>query len=475
MNPRATLQQDARTPWKKTGIAPWAKPKPAKNTRDLLRRFGFYCAVALVFIRFSFASDFLTYLTGSETYMLYVFGLPAMAALLGSGGFQRVFRERAPKFWLGFVACMCLSIPLSVWKGGSISLTLEYVKTVFILVVFVVGLTVNWSECEKVMQAVAVAAAFNVVVALYFLRPGEERFSFTWTTSIGNSNDYAGHLLMVLPFLLFWALRPGGRKWVRMACAGLVCLGLFEILRTASRGALIALSLVVLILLFRGTMRQRIAIGATAIVVLAAMVALLPRDTWNRMLSFSTEETGASEEALESSTIRTDLLKESIVCTLEHPVLGVGAGQFGMYEAMQGKSYGHYGWLQAHNSYMEISSECGLPALALYLAALIWAFILLRRIAKQASGPDKEEMKTATYAITVAIIGYSAAVLFLNFAYAFEFVVVSSLVECMWRALRDSTDVGNGTESGMTKTVSAPWGTATPKRGRWKRRPTEAP
>jgi O-antigen ligase len=418
-----------------------------------LRSFGFHCALALIFLRYSFLSDFFTYLTGKETYVLYIFGPPALLAFLASGGMTRTFREKGPKFWLAFTVWMCLGVPFSIWRGNSTQLALNYVRTVFPLLLFIVGLTVRWTECRKMIYAIAAASMFNSVLGLLFLRPGEERFSVNWSGSIGNSNDFAAHLLMTVPFLLFIVLRPGMRLLIRLACLAPVLLGLFEILRTASRGALIALVVTVLFLLLRGSMRQRIAIGAAAVIALVSIITFLPASTWNRMLSFSSEEAGANKEALDSSRIREDLLRESIKCTLEHPILGVGLGQFGFYESVGRSQPGHVGWRPTHNSYTEISSECGIPALLFYLAALVWAFVLLARIRKRAFGPYKNEIVAAAYAIRVAVIAYSVAIFFINFGYAFEFLVVSGLIEAMWRAVRDNRTVEPGTSAAKARAL----------------------
>jgi O-antigen ligase len=419
-------------------VSPAQRKRESKGTRlNRIQSFGFYCTLALIFLRYSFLSDFLTYLTGKETHVLYIFGPPALFAVLACGGFQRTFREKTPKIWLAFLVWICLGVPFSIWRGGSAGLVIAYIKTIFIFLLFIMGLTIKWTECRKIIYAIGGAAVFNVVIALYFMRPGAERFSFTWTTSIGNSNDYAAHLLMILPFLLFFVLKRGGRKLIRAVFLAALVLGLFEILRTASRGALIAIVVVIAFLLLRGSMRQRIAIGATALIVVAIMIEFLPSDTWNRMQSFSSDG-AASKEALESSDIREHLLKESIKCTLEHPLFGVGLGQFSNYEGGGRAQSGHVGWRPTHNSYTEISSDCGVPALLLYLAALIWAFRLLSRIKKQARGLYRNEMVTAAYVIRIGIIGYSIAIFFTNFGWAFQFVLVSALVEAIWRAARHS-------------------------------------
>lgn len=459
MSPNGQLSRVVLAPWKihDSGSVPGRTAEPEKPRADSLRRFGLYCTLALIFLRFSFLSELMTYLTGRETYVLYIFGPPALISFLFAGGFRRSFREAGPKLWLAFVVWMWIGVPFSAWRGGSLTIAIDYVKTEFILLLFTVGLTVTWSECRKAVYTIAAAGAFSVVVGLYFMRSGAERFSMSWSGQIGNSNDFAVHLLLVVPFILFVVLRPGTPKAVRVVLGAAVIVGLFEILRTASRGALIAVVVTVVFLLLRGSAKQRIAIGTTAVVALVALISLLPADTWNRMLSFS-NDAGASKEALESSAIREHLLEESITCTLEHPLLGIGVGEFGSYEAARSGGNGHVGWQPSHNSYTQISSECGIPALLLYLAVVVWVFRLLSRIEKRASGPYRQEMATAAYAIRIGLIGFATGTFFNNFGYSFEFLLVSGLIEVMWRAVRHSESSDTGNPPAVAPIPAVPWG-----------------
>lgn len=429
----------------RTAALPTTKTQPQNQNR--LRQFGFYCTLALIFLRYSFLSDYLTYLTGKETYVLYIFGPPALIAFLWTGGWRRTFRETGPKLWLAFVVWMAIGVPFSIWKGGAFGQTEAYVKTVFIFVLFTVGLATEWKDCRQIIYAIALAAVSDIVLGAYYMRSGEERFGLSWTTQVGNPNDFAAHVLLILPLLLFVVMRPGTRRLVRALAVLFMGLGLFEVLRTASRGALIAVAVTLVFVLLRGSAKQRIVIGATALIGLAVMVKFLPSDTVNRMLSFS-DDAGASQEALQSSDIRKHLLEESIVCTVQHPLFGVGIGQFANYEGGSGdNSPDHVGWYETHNSYTQISTEAGIPAMLLYLAVLIWDFRLLGRIRKQRAGPYRDEMGVATYAISIGVLAYSTAIFFLNFGFAFQLVVVTALIDVMWRVVRDNPGVAAVSEA----------------------------
>ena len=57
-----------------------------------MRSFAFKCALVIVFLRFSFLPETIAYLTGINTYVLYLFGPPALLGVVACGGLKRAFR-----------------------------------------------------------------------------------------------------------------------------------------------------------------------------------------------------------------------------------------------------------------------------------------------------------------------------------------------------------------------------------------------
>lgn len=378
----------------------------------------------------------LAILTNTNAYLLYVFAPLAIVAVIFSGRLTRVFRERPAQFWLAFVVWMVLAVPLSSWKGGSFSHVLSYVKSNFILLPMIACLATKWTDCRKIIYIIVAAAVFDLAASYFFLKSTADRLVLHLSTTIGNSNDLAVHLLVVLPFLLFVALRPRTRLFFRCALLAAVTFGVLQILRTASRGALIALVATILFMLVRGSVRQKLVVGVAA-AALVVMTALLPDATWTRLTSFS-KSGRASEEAIQSSDLRKLALQESITFTLQHPLFGVGPRQFPSYEGLTMSKLGNHGnWLETHNSYTEVSSECGIPALVFYLAAMLSTFALLAKIRTNAVGPHRKEIVTAVSCITLALFAYSVATLFVSFAYQFQFLAISGLVVAMWLTVRN--------------------------------------
>ena len=155
-----------------------------------------------------------------------------------------------------------------------------------------------------------------------------------------------------------------------------------------------------------------------------------------RILSFSEGGSNVSEEAMESSEMRRYLLKQSLIYTFEHPIFGVGLAQFSDYEGGHGTAFaGHGSWHATHNSFTQVSSECGLPALALYLAAIVSTFLMANRVYRQAcQRKNCEDIRIASFCITLSMVVYCTGILFVNFAYFIYLPLLTSLVIAVHRA-----------------------------------------
>ena len=107
------------------------------------------------------------------------------------------------------------------------------------------------------------------------------------------------------------------------------------------------------------------------ILFLALAMSLLPQRIAERFTTFFKASSAAQQEAASSAETRKLLFMRSIQLTMQHPVLGVGPGEFMDAEAIDAQEKGKKAlWHFTHNSYTELSSETGIPGLALFL----WAF-----------------------------------------------------------------------------------------------------
>jgi O-antigen ligase len=403
---------------------------------DPLRSIAFHLGLLLLFLRISMLHQIQTVMMGFNLYLLYLFGIPAIIGVVAAGGLRRAFRGRPAYYWAGFAIWMFLAIPFSSYRRGSAELFLTYLRTDLIMLFVTGGLAVTWRECKQLMYAIAWGAVVNLMCARIFLKGvgSEHRVSLEFG-SISNPNDLAAHLLFALPFLLWVAMSS---KFILMRLFAMlgVVYGLYVILGTGSRGAFVALGVAVVYFLLRGTVRQRLVLVGIAPIVAAVLLTVVPTRVLQRLVSFSASDADAVGDAIASSTTREYLLKTSIGYTLQYPLFGVGPGQFSSFEGMHNRIIGTHGvWQEAHNTFTQVSSECGIPGAILFIAGIVSTFLLFNRTFRQARNrPDCADIRAAVFCVSLGLVAFCTAIAFVNFAYFFYLPAMAGLAIAMSKA-----------------------------------------
>ena len=408
--------------------------EPAGNSLSI----GFALAAIATFVRIGYVHEILVVVTGIKLYLLYVFGMPALAAVVISGGIPRVFRGRPAFYWTAFALWITLAIPFSSWMGGSARVVSGYLKVGPAVLFTIAGLTITWRECKGMMWAFACAAIPSLAAGRFLDTIAGGRLMLDFG-SIQNANDYAAHLLFLLPFLLWVVL--GSRSLVlRLLALSGGGLGIYLILRTASRGAAVALLVGVAFFLWRGTTRQRIVLLGLAPVALAVLVAIVPQNAWDRIraLSASGGYSAISREAAASENMRRYLLEKSMTYALEHPFFGVGPGLFSDYEGGHERIIGTHGsYYVPHNTYTQVASECGFPALLLVVAGVVSTLRLLNSTYREARRrSDCQDIRLATFCVMLTVIIFCTAATFLSLAYTFYLPAMAGLAVAIGSAAK---------------------------------------
>jgi hypothetical protein len=83
----------------------------AADLESPVRRFTFFAALVLIFLRFGMVSELLNVLTGTNGYLLYIFGPLSVLGILLTGGLRRSLRRPTARYWLGFLFFVLLAVP----------------------------------------------------------------------------------------------------------------------------------------------------------------------------------------------------------------------------------------------------------------------------------------------------------------------------------------------------------------------------
>ena len=299
-----------------------------------------------------------------------------------------------------------------------------YAKAEYLMLFVVAGLAMTWKECRQVMYALIFAAVTDLVIGRAFAREGTDRFDLAMGGStIANSNDFAAHLILMMCFLLFVAIAPKMPKVFRFLSIPAMLYGVFLVLGSGSRGALIALLACVVFTFLMGSSGYRMLLIFAVPVVAIVIISALPKTTLMR-LSTLTSDSGdihVQEDAEGSSEARRALLRKSIEYTVQHPVFGVGPGRFSDFEGGESQRMGRRGmWHETHNSFTQISSECGIPALIFFVCALVSGFRLALKTYKAArQNPINRDIAATAFCLMLGMVGFMSAVTFANFGYRF--------------------------------------------------------
>jgi len=108
---------------------------------------------------------------------------------------------------------------------------------------------------------------------------------------------------------------------------------------------------------------------------------------------------------------------------LQHPLLGVGPnnfpaaeGKLSPFAARQQLGIG-VRWSAAHNSFIQVGAELGIPGLVLFLGIIASAFGALRRSSRSALADPQQTRSQLTHTLTASLIGFVVGSFFLSLGY----------------------------------------------------------
>jgi putative inorganic carbon (HCO3(-)) transporter len=255
----------------------------------------------------------------------------------------------------------------------------------------------------------------DLLISRLFMSNVNGRIQLWENGTISNSNDLASQLLLVIPFLLWVAMDSNRNIFIRIPVLGAIAYGMWVIVGTASRGALLGIMAAFLFVLWRANMRQRAIAIFAGTVLTGIMLIALPKATIDRLGSLFGEQ---NIEADQSTDARNHLFRQSVTYTLQHPLLGVGPDQFSNYQNQE-HEVKRAMWHPTHCAWTQISSECGIPALIFYVLGLGSAIFMVNRtyrIARERGYPD---IANACFCYLLSMVGFLVSITFLTNAYGY--------------------------------------------------------
>lgn len=268
------------------------------------------------------------------------------------------------------------------------------------------------------------------------------------TGPIGEQNRYAQIMLVLLP-LAVWAARMEPTRTLRLGAAGCGALIVSGTLLTFSRGAAVALVMLVVAMVLVGFVRLRhvVALGAA----LVALTFAVAPDYVVRVQSLVT----ASEAVSSGETSSDGAIKGRITENLaafhafrDHPLVGVGPGLFFTRYSSQYANELDLRFLEtdrrAHNLYLELAADLGLLGLMAFLAIIVVTMVQLWRLSRFWAA-RRPEWGDLALAFMLALFAYMASGIFLQLAFQrYLWILVALANATIWILTREMRQAQRG-------------------------------
>ncbi len=340
-----------------------------------------------------------------------------------------------------------MSTAISTDPATGLSKTITLASEGVVLYFLIFNAIRTRAALQRAAWALLAAGAFLAVVAIFqqltktFDRPYFGYAPLDIAYALGKSDsaravgpvvdaNYFAQILLVTIALGMPILLHARRLGARLLAGGAVLTMMLALAYTYSRGATLALAVVIVAMVVARWLKLR---QLVLVSIAAATLVLLVPGYRDRIASVAdvggvTARSGASNEADESARSR---LTENIAAFnvfYDHPVLGVGPGSFGLfyqeYAARTGgevhratrKDAGKAPQREAHNLFLSMAAETGIAGLATFCAILFAAFTGLQRARRRWSHPDLGS-ELVMIGLLLAFSAYVLAGLFLTLAF----------------------------------------------------------
>jgi O-antigen ligase len=294
--------------------------------------------------------------------------------------------------------------------------------------VMVMALVDTRRHCARM---VAVLGLGSTLVAIAALSIGSYRFSgrlILPRSSLGDPNELGMTMLLGVP-LLASIIADRSRYLTTRLAAAMCVIPIFAALPlTGSRGTLVAGSIVAVYLFKRFSIGGKLGLVTTVTFFIIITVPFLS----NRLLDrFGTITRSEEIERTASTDSRTYLFEQGLILIATNPLFGVGAAMFPVAEndlaIEQGRARG--AWHTCHNMFIQVASEGGLPAIAIFLWIIViaWKTLSSLETLKTHVYPMARETVRLAFWIKITLLTFCACGLFLSIAMSNTFLILIAL------------------------------------------------
>jgi len=307
-----------------------------------------------------------------------------------------------------FMLWMCITLPFSIFLDASLPMWDRVMKIDLMILVSMVLLYSRRHTILLVWVLVGSIAFYGVKGGLFTIATGGNyRVWGPENTFIEGNNEMALALIMVIPLMRFLQQTLSGR-WARHAMTASMLLCAAAALGSHSRGALLAIAAMALVMWWRGKNKL---MGALVMVLISvAVLSLMSDEWWERMNTIrSYQEDASANGRINAWWMAFNLAKDRFFGGGYY--IWTGA-VFAVYAPVPDDPHA------AHSIYFQVLGEQGFVGLFLFL--LMWLFVWQSANYLRREGPKQPQTRWLAdlgSMCQVSLAGYAVGGAFLSLSY----------------------------------------------------------
>ncbi len=331
------------------------------------------------------------------------------------------------KLYTYLIITMILSIPFSYYRRASLMDFLTYSSVIMFLFLFY-RIVNTLQYLYKLLFAYCLGAAIYTVYILKFGSFMDDRVTFG---EMFDSNDIAYYVISLLFFNILF-IAKNNKYYIRIMACFNMAIGVIVVLKTGSRGGLVALMSAAAYLSLANLRTIKFSLFWKIVVMMVALFSLqylsIDSDRYKTILDLKSDYNITGEEG------RVSIWKIGLRLMSTHPLFGIGYNRFpeGVGHDREARGLASAKWHTAHNSLIQVGAETGVAGFILFAALSINACTIFWRVAKNAKSEDLAKLAEIS---KLGFIGHMINIMFLSQAYsvywAFYIVLSAVLKSCL--------------------------------------------
>jgi O-antigen ligase len=316
----------------------------------------------------------------------------------------RLLGSRPARLFLVFLGVIAV---VAIAHGTGFQYAISRYLGFLVFLPFVIVAVRNQRDLGRVLAAMVL----SYVLAFPYGVRQMLRFGDRLGVGLYEANYLAAILVLVVP--LAFAFSSQERLPMRRALwAGAGLLLVFMVFLTSSRGGFVGLLAAGMVFVYR---RRGLGGAVAVLLVLLGSVLLLPTDLGTRALATIFQDAGELPPGLEQSNrAHVALFWAALRMIGDSPLVGVGPLNFKSLSTLYtGLDQGNI----AHNSFLEIAAEFGLPALAVFVLLLAAVFRTLGRATRGSGSREAVELAAWAEGLRSGLVGFLVAGCFISAQY----------------------------------------------------------